>query len=97
MIHTIILAALLYAIVRAALRRSPPDPMAGRLIHRSASVSAVRPQPATVAAPFTPPPFELQSVTAARYKAQRAAEGRRALMSYWPKDVPIPETMKLGD
>jgi len=91
MIHTLILAVLLYAAVRAALRGRKPDPMVGRLIYTP------RRQTATAAASFTPAPFELWSVTAARYKAQRAADGRRALMSYWPKDIPVHSTLKLGD
>jgi hypothetical protein len=97
MTHTLITGLILYCLFRAAIRPRKPDPMAGRLVHRSASMSAARSQSAIEAAPFTPAPFELWSVTAARYKAQRAAEGRRALMSYWPKDIPIPDTLKLGD
>ena len=38
MVHTLILAVLLYAIVRAALRGRQPDPMAGRLVPRGAFV-----------------------------------------------------------
>jgi hypothetical protein len=94
MIHTLILAVLLYAAVRAALRGRKPDPAAGRLV---ANTYGARTQTATAATSFTPVPFELWSVTAARYKAQRAADGRRALMSYWPKDIPVHSTLKLGD
>jgi len=78
MIHTLILAVLLYAIVRAALRRSPPDPMAGRLVHRSASMSAVRPQPATVAAPTPRAP-------------EPVLKPGHYLKAYWPKEYPMPE------
>lgn len=65
MIHTIVLAALLYAIVRAALRGRQPDPMAGRLVARSTFIPTQhqrdvvdeimereRKQPAKVAAPI---------------------------------------------
>jgi hypothetical protein len=40
-IHAIILAVLLYAIVRAALRGKQPDPMAGRLLHRDPALTAL--------------------------------------------------------
>lgn len=56
MIHTIITLVLLYAAMRALLRKKPTDPMAGRLIPRGAyqQQAPARAQPATVAAPIKP-------------------------------------------
>jgi hypothetical protein len=56
MIHTLITGLILYCLFRAAIRPRKPDPMAGRLVHRSASMSAARLQSAIETAP-SPCPY----------------------------------------
>ena len=80
MIHTIFIATLVYCAVRAALRGKKPDPMAGRLVPRSACQpeAPARTQPATVAAPThlqrLAEEFEADTYRRERERSRRAFE-----------------------
>ena len=81
--HTLIVIVLIYAALRAIFKRRPAA-YKMQLVSRPEGLRyAARDSGSTVPAPT----FELWSVTAARYEAERRAVARNALMMYYPSHL----------
>jgi hypothetical protein len=81
--HTIIVIVLTYAALRAIFKRRPAAYKMQTISRHESFTPAARDSGSTIPAPT----FELWSVTAARYEAQRQEVARNALAMYTPSHL----------